>query len=103
MSKMDNLRALREARYEQDKAARTAAPSTSTRTSPSTSPSTSPGRASGSAPAARKAAPRRAPAAAPTADSGSTPPAESACGHRAISGRTCTRPAGHAEKNHRYA
>ncbi|GGO73118.1 hypothetical protein [Nocardioides deserti] len=88
MSKMDNLRALREARYEQDKAARTA-------------PST------GTAPAARKAAPRRATAApsrgsAPSGTAG-TPPAESACGHRAISGRTCTRPAGHAEKNHRYA
>ena len=24
------------------------------------------------------------------------------CGHRSMNGRTCTRPAGHAEKNHRY-
>lgn len=92
MSKMDNLRALREARYEQDKAARTA---------PSPAPST------GTAPAAWEAAPRRATAArtraAVPADTAGTPQAESACGHRAISGRTCTRPAGHAEKNHRYA
>jgi hypothetical protein len=89
MSKMDNLRALREARYEQDKAARPAA-------------------SGGTAPAAKRAAPRRpakaaAKAPAPVADSGGTPPADAACGHRAISGRTCTRPAGHAEKNHRYA
>lgn len=25
------------------------------------------------------------------------------CGHTAISGRRCTRPQGHPEKNHRYA
>lgn len=24
------------------------------------------------------------------------------CGHRAISGKTCTRPKDHSEKNHRY-
>ena len=28
---------------------------------------------------------------------------EALCGHTAISGRRCTRPQGHAEKNHRYA
>jgi hypothetical protein len=27
----------------------------------------------------------------------------SQCGHRAISGRTCTRERGHAAKSHRYA
>lgn len=87
MSKMDNLRALREARYEQDKAARTAT-------------------SGGTTPAARRAAPRRPAkdaAVAPAPGARSTPAAEAACGHRAISGRTCTRPAGHAEKNHRYA
>ena len=28
---------------------------------------------------------------------------EALCGHQAIGGRRCTRPQGHAEKNHRYA
>lgn len=27
---------------------------------------------------------------------------EELCGHRAIGGKTCTRPKDHAEKNHRY-
>ncbi len=57
MSKMDELRAMREARYE-NAAARPAQP----------------------------------------AD-----PVAARCGHRAISGRTCTREAGHAAKSHRYA
>ena len=78
MSKMDGLRAMREARYE-DAAAR-AAKRTPT----------------------AKATKR--PAATPT---DSAPPAaqqEAAlCGHRAISGRTCTREHGHAAKSHRYS
>lgn len=28
--------------------------------------------------------------------------ADATCGHRAISGKTCTRPKDHSEKNHRY-
>ena len=35
-------------------------------------------------------------AAEPTAD-------EARCGHRNMSGRTCTREAGHPQKNHRYS
>jgi hypothetical protein len=76
MSKMDALRAMREARYEQAAARST------------------------------KAAPKRPTALLPTAVSvpaeaqGST---EALCGHRAISGRTCTRESGHAAKSHRYA
>jgi hypothetical protein len=27
---------------------------------------------------------------------------ETLCGHRNMGGKTCSRPAGHAEKNHRY-
>lgn len=61
MSKMDNLRAMREARYEQARA-------------------------------------RGAPADLPETDAGAE-----LCGHRAISGRTCTREAGHSAKSHRYA
>ncbi|ROR91564.1 hypothetical protein [Nocardioides aurantiacus] len=91
MSKMDNLRAMREARYEQN-AAR-----------------------AGTRPAARRATPPVAPpeAAAPRASraakaaSAAQPPAEGAaeelCGHRNMSGRTCTREAGHAAKSHRYS
>lgn len=78
MSKMDDMRALREARYEASK------------------------------PPADK------PTAAPKAQRQVTNPAERAeavpdpseaglCGHRAISGRTCTREKGHAAKSHRYA
>jgi len=59
MSKMDDLRAMREARYEQA--------------------------------AAQK----------PTA--GPKDPEPQLCGHRAISGRTCTREHGHAAKSHRYS
>ena len=54
MSKMDDLRAMREARYAQQAAA-------------------------------------------------DPEPPESLCGHRAISGRTCTREHGHAAKSHRYS
>ncbi len=84
MSKMDELRALREARYE---------------------------RTVSRAPASRVAAPKKAERpAAPTV--GAEPPAAASetndsetklCGHRAISGRTCTREHGHAAKSHRYS
>lgn len=30
-------------------------------------------------------------------------PVEALCGHRSMNGRNCRRPAGHAEKNHRYS
>ena len=81
MSKMDALRTMREARYEQRKAApasRTAAPTAPARPAPSRA------------------------AAADTA-SESEPPTVPLCGHRAIGGRTCTRDQGHAAKSHRYS
>jgi hypothetical protein len=78
MSKMDNLRAMREARYEQ--AAARAAKNTPRRASAPMIPD--------------------APKVAVAADSESE---EALCGHRAIRGRTCTREAGHAVKSHRYA
>jgi hypothetical protein len=84
MSKMDNLRAMREARYEQ--AAARAAQSTKTPSAPRKSPARQP----------------MTTATAPAPDAVAEP--ETAlCGHRAISGRTCTREAGHAAKSHRYA
>jgi hypothetical protein len=82
MSKMDALRAMREAKY--------AANAKRSATAPPRSASTA---KAAVAPAAPKAA---ASAAAPVAD-------EAACGHRNMSGRTCTREAGHAAKTHRYS
>lgn len=86
MSKMDNLRAMREAKY----AAAQARPKT-----------TAPG-----APTAKTAAPKRAakPAAAPvTASSDGAAATEELCGHKNMSGRTCTREKGHSAKSHRYS
>ncbi len=83
MSKMDALRAMREARYEQRTAgARKAA------AAPQPGPTTAP----------RPTAVEPEPAAA-----GAELPEDRLCGHRAISGRTCTREAGHTAKSHRYA
>ena len=59
--------------------------------------------------AARAAKPAAAPLAAPTPAEVQRPaanlelPEELLCGHRAISGRTCTREKGHASKSHRYS
>lgn len=84
MSKLDAQRAMREANY----ASRRAAPqgtTASTRRAPVTSP--------------RDAKPQRA---APGNTASVAVPDDDACGRRSMNGRTCTRPAGHAEKNHRY-
>ena len=82
MSKMDDTRAMREARhaaYRARVATRPAEPETQRRV------------------ADRAVRPEVAPVPAP-------PPAEDGlCGHRAISGRTCTREKGHAAKSHRYS
>jgi hypothetical protein len=75
VSKVDALRALREARY-------------------ASSPSTA---------VPSKAVPSKAPQAprvlapVPPAEPGTT-----TCGHRSMNGRACTRDTGHVEKNHRY-
>jgi len=85
MSKMDDLRAMREARYEQMTARASKPPAAST----------------------MAAAPTPKPVAAgPVADTDADTDRdtrESLCGHRAISGRTCTREQGHAAKSHRYS
>lgn len=110
MSKMDELRALREARYEHT-LARAAAHRTG---------ATLPGLARGGA--AGPDAPSRAQRPTPQAPaSGQSPPPSTEpesveppsaepleaearlCGHRAISGRTCTREHGHSAKSHRYS
>ena len=86
MSKMDNLRAMREARYEESQARAKAS-------------------AGSAAPKAKAPPPAPAPLLAVVPDSAAElPEPETAlCGHRAISGRTCTREAGHTAKSHRYA
>jgi hypothetical protein len=76
MSKMDNLRAMREARYAASAERR---------------------------PAARPAKPVPV---APEPSAGTPPPPApeaGLCGHRNMGGRTCTRPEGHPEKSHRYS
>jgi hypothetical protein len=87
MSKMDNLRAMREARFDAaQKAAQKAAPKTAAKAAPAAAPTA----------AASKTA---AVAAATSAvDAG-----ESLCGHQSMNGRRCTREHGHAAKSHRYS
>jgi hypothetical protein len=89
MSKMDNLRAMREARYEESRARAKAN---------ATSPT------SAKAPTAT-APPERAPvlAVVPDQPEPEPEPEEALCGHRNMSGRTCTREAGHSAKSHRYS
>ncbi|GAA2153460.1 hypothetical protein GCM10009844_37890 [Nocardioides koreensis] len=81
MSKMDDLRAMREARYAESAARAGTSRATSKRPA--------------------KPAPEPVVAQRPAADP--EPPEASLCGHRAISGRTCTREKGHAAKSHRYS
>jgi hypothetical protein len=80
MSKMDGLRAMREARYAEN-AARAKTPTTTK-------------------PVAAKAAAKKA---APATPAGAEAEADALCGHRNMSGRTCTRELGHAAKSHRYS
>ena len=79
MSKMDGLRAMREARYQQ---------AASRSPQPTTRPK-----------APEKQAVRAVEREVPAQDD----EAPALCGHKAISGRTCTREAGHASKSHRYS
>lgn len=84
MSKMDNLRAMREAKYAESQKRTASAP-------------------------ARPKAPVAPPAPARTAGKGEpvveadASADEELCGHRNMSGRTCTRERGHAAKSHRYS
>jgi hypothetical protein len=80
MSKMDNLRAMREARYAEAQKRAAAAPA----------------RPAVKAPVAPPAPARKATVEADVAT-------DDLCGHRNISGRTCTREKGHAAKTHRYS
>ena len=87
MSKMDALRAMREAKYEaaQKATQKTGQKPPQARTRPPVAPP--------AASPAAQAQPEKADAAQPDA----------LCGHRNMSGRTCTREHGHAAKSHRYS
>ena len=89
MSKMDNLRAMREAKYAEAQKRATSAPARPKAAAPVAPP----------APAAKKAATSAAQPAVETEQSAT----EELCGHRNMSGRTCTRERGHAAKSHRYS
>lgn len=83
MSKMDNLRAMREARYDEAAARSKGAPSRK--------------------PAVRPAVAPAEPVKPVDTEGEPKVPSPALCGHRAISGRVCTREHGHAEKSHRYS
>ena len=98
MSKMDGLRAMREARYEQAKKRG------STTATPAKAPTAPAAAKPATKPAAKPATKRtRAPEPAAAAQAGDAPAGEALCGHRNMSGRTCTREHGHAAKSHRYS
>jgi hypothetical protein len=84
MSKTDELRAMREAKYARAAAARAGQPQVRSKPAP-VAPE----------PATKKKADKAAPEAEPENDG--------LCGHRSMNGRTCTREAGHAAKSHRYS
>ncbi len=95
MSKVDALRALREARYAAAaRPAATAAPRPAAAPAPARKP----------APATSRAASVVGSPAASVAEESVAEEsvADSRCGHRSMNGRTCTRELGHPEKNHRY-
>jgi hypothetical protein len=88
MSKMDALRAMREARYSEAQKRSAGSPAKRAARPPVAPP-----------------APTRAAAAKPADGATPTPTADPAglCGHRNMSGRTCTRETGHPQKSHRYS
>ncbi len=92
MSKMDALRAMREARYDE-----------MTKRATKPTPGAKPVKAAARPPA--KASSGKAAAAGEPVEAADSKgvPEEQLCGHRAISGRTCTREQGHSAKSHRYA
>lgn len=83
MSKMDGLRAMREAKY---------AAAAKRGGKPAAAPRMPTPAVSGAAETPGSAASPEPPA-----------PTEQLCGHRNMGGRTCTREHGHAAKSHRYS
>ena len=94
MSKVDAQRAMREAKYARTRASGPTRREAAARAEPPKVPAPGPSRAT----------PEPVLDAAPTdvAPTGGEPRVE-VCGHKSMNGRACTRPAGHAEKSHRYS
>lgn len=88
MSKNDALRAMREARYLRNQQAARSTATTQEKPTKPTRPTTPAKQA--------KPAARTTEGTVEAADDG-------LCGHRNMSGRTCTRERGHAQKSHRYS
>lgn len=97
MSKMDALRAMREANYAANQR-RTSSPAAAARPKAAEKPAEK--QAEKPAP---KAASKASPKASPVVETDAEESAEELCGHRNMSGRTCTREKGHAAKSHRYS
>ncbi|SER32027.1 hypothetical protein [Microlunatus flavus] len=109
MSKVDAQRAMREAKYARLRASGPTRREAAAQAAPEPTalveevPATT-------SPAPKVKKPRAAKTTAPTAATGAEDallPVEPAatdglCGHKSMNGRACTRPAGHAEKSHRY-
>ncbi len=106
MSKLDAQRAMREAAYTAQQAGTTPTPRGRARMGAAQPPVAPPAprtpRDAATVKPVSKAAGKSAGKAAAEAATGDTDPGAS-CGHRSMNGRTCTRPAGHTEKNHRYS
>jgi hypothetical protein len=103
VSKVDAQRAMREARYAEAQARRAA---TDSRSAPSTRAApraertgVTGGPGTADAPKAAATGPAKSSDRSPAADQVA---ATELCGHRSIGNKSCRRPAGHAEKNHRY-
>ena len=109
MSKVDAQRAMREAKYARLRA------SGPTRREAAAQDAPEPTALVEEVPATKAPAPkakktRAAKTAAPAAGAGTedallpveAPATDGLCGHKSMNGRACTRPAGHAEKSHRY-
>lgn len=91
MSKMDNQRAMREAKWARTEAAAAARrPEGKAAAKPPVAPTSA-------TPAPKKRATTKASASSTPTETGAL------CGHSSMNGRTCTREAGHSEKSHRYS
>jgi hypothetical protein len=109
VSKVDAQRAMREARFAAYRAKQAAAPAPASAPTEVVAGATAAAGAPSKAPDRAKPPRRSPPTAEQPAELSGRPaapddePAASLCGHRSISNKTCRRPAGHAEKNHRYS
>ena len=99
MSKMDDMRAMREAKF----ARRVAGAAPALRLVPAAKAPADPAATAAPVSPPAPAAPVEAGLEAPLVAVADPAPEEELCGHRNMGGRTCTRERGHAAKSHRYA